>query len=233
MRKRTIPAVMALGLVLVWPHGPAQGQDGEKTAPTRAEPLTLTVTGAIDPEIAPVVGRLTALFFESYPKLIERFEHPEKPAPRSIRMVIEADLKVPAQCGGNRIQVSADWLRKHPDDIGLLTHELTHAVQAYPQGGPGWLTEGIADYARQRYGPSEQPGWSLPRRLTERQSYRDSYRTAARFLVWLDEKHPGTVDKVHRSLQGRAFQLTDFETITGKPLDTLWDDCVRDLAGGP
>ncbi|MFO0957839.1 MAG: basic secretory protein-like protein [Isosphaeraceae bacterium] len=222
---------IAFGAFLGTFIGPARGQDEAKPAPPKPEPLSVTVTGAIDPEVAPVVGKLTALFFESYPKLIERFEHPEKPAPRSIRMVIEAELRVPAQCSGNRIQVSADWLKKHPEDIGLLTHELTHAVQAYPRGGPAWLTEGIADYARQFYGPKDQPGWALPRRLTEKQSYRDSYRTTAKFLVWLDEKHPGIVDKIHRSLQDRAFKLEDFETIAGKSLDTLWDDCVGDLSG--
>jgi hypothetical protein len=91
------------------------------------------------------------------------------------------------------------------------------------------LTEGIADYARQLYGPKQQPGWSLPKRLTERNSYRDSYRVTARFLVWLDGKHPGAVDKVHRRMQDREFTLGDFETAAGKPLDVLWADCVKEL----
>src|SRR5436189_2063268 len=53
------------------------------------------------------------------------------------------------------LTVGVDWLKKNPDDIGMLAHELTHAVQAYPKADPGWLTEGIADYARQLYGPQQ------------------------------------------------------------------------------
>ena len=61
-----------------------------------------------------------------------------------------------------RYTCSFEWLRKHPDDIGLFTHELVHVVQAYPKSDPTWLTEGLADYARHSYGPKKQPGWALP-----------------------------------------------------------------------
>ncbi|UJR13660.1 hypothetical protein I4U23_000672 [Adineta vaga] len=33
-----------------------------------------------------------------------------------------------------------------------VTHECMHVVQRYPRGDPGWLIEGIADYARWKYG---------------------------------------------------------------------------------
>jgi hypothetical protein len=210
---------------------PAPQKAAEKKS-DRQERFTLSISGEVPTDFAPVVGRLTTLFYQSYPKLVERFEHPNKPAPRRIRMTFERGMKVPAYCTGSEIKISIDWLEKHPDDIALLTHELTHAVQAYPRSDPGWLTEGIADYARQLYGPKEQPGWSLPKRLSERNSYRDSYRVTARFLVWLDTKHPGAVDKVHRRMQDKEFTLSDFETATGKPLDALWSECVKELSAG-
>jgi len=191
--------------------------------------FTLTISGEIEPDFAPTVGRLAALFYESYPKLVARFENPRKPAPRAIRLKFERGLKVPAYCTGDAITVSIDWLRRNPNDIGLLTHELTHAVQAYPSPDPGWFTEGLADYTRQLYGPKEQPGWSLPAELTEKQSYKDSYRTTARFLQWLDAKHPDTVDKLHRKMQDRTMMLEDFKTLTGKTVDELWGECVREL----
>ncbi len=194
-------------------------------------PLSLTVTGDVDAALAPVAGRLTAVFFESYPKLLERFDNPDKPAPRQLKLTFRKGIKVPAFYSGGTVTVSVEWLTRHPDDAGMMTHELTHAVQAYPPGGPGWVTEGLADYARKRYGPTEQPGWALPARLTDRQSYKDSYRTAGRFFVWLDDKHPGTVDKLHRKMQARAYAADDFKGWTGKDLDALWADCVRDLAG--
>jgi Peptidase of plants and bacteria len=200
-----------------------------KTEAKKPEPFTLTITGEIDPELAPVVGKLSQLYFESYPKLVARFENPKKPAERHIRIVFERGLKVPAFCSGSKITISVEWMKKNPNDVGLLTHELTHAVQAYPRFEPGWLTEGLADYARQVYGPKETNGWSLPERLTKRQSYKNSYRITAKFLVWLEEKHPGTVDKVHRKMQDREFNVDEFKTITGKTIDELWDACVADL----
>jgi hypothetical protein len=194
----------------------------------RSTEFTVTMSGDIDDSNAEVVGRLTTLFHQSYPKLVKRFENPKQPAPRHIDVVFDPGIDVPAFCSGDKITVSSKWLKDQPGDIALLTHELTHAVQRY-ESAPGWLTEGIADYARYLYTPGEQPDWSLPNRLTKRQSYRDSYRTSAKFLVWLDEKHAGTVDKIHRKLQDGDFSIDDFEKITGKSVDLLWEECVREL----
>ena len=158
---------------------------------------------------------------------------PKKPAPRHINLVLARDIKVPAYCSNATITVSVEWLQKHPDDLGVLTHELTHAVQAYPNSDPGWLTEGLADYARHLYGPKEQPGWALPAQLTAKQSYKDSYRVTGRFLLWLDDKHPGVVDKLHRRMQDREFAIEDFRTFTGTAIDELWEDSVRELKKKP
>jgi hypothetical protein len=217
--------VLAVGVAL-----PAFSQaPAEKPRRDKQGSFTLTISGEIDSTLAPVAGRLTTLFYQSYPKLIERFENPAKPASRHIQLVFERGLKVPAYCSGAKVTVSVEWLKMHPDDIGLFTHELTHVVQAYPRGDPGWLTEGIADYARHLYGPKEQPGWALPKRLSRKQSYKDSYRVAARFLLWLDTRHPQVVDKVHRKMHEGTFQVGDFRTLTGQSLDALWEACVRDL----
>lgn len=222
---------VALAAATPVPFGWAFAQE-PAAAPKPSAGYTLTVTGGVTAEFAPTVGRLTTLFYECYPKLVQRFEHPQKPAPRSIKLVFEPRMRVPAYCSNAEIHISVEWLTKHPDDIALLTHELTHAVQAYPRGEPGWITEGIADYARLKYGPKEQPDWSLPKRLTSRNSYRESYRVSARFFVWLDEKHPGSVDKIHRLMQDRTYDPDAFKTATGKSLDELWEACVKDLGDG-
>lgn len=204
--------------------------------PVAAEPpkvdapkITVVVDGEIGPDLAPVAGKLTEVFFETYPKVLARFDNPEKPAPRRIVVTFKPGIKVPAYCSGHSITVSTEWLAKHPDDVGLLTHELTHAVQAYPKGEPGWITEGIADYARFKYGPKEQPGWKLPSKLTDKQNYSDSYRTSARFFVWLDEKYPGAVDKIHRKMQSGKYADGDWKAITDRDLETLWSECLRDF----
>jgi hypothetical protein len=206
-------------------------EEPKKETPKKDKPqqYAITITGEVDAELAPVAGKLTTVFYESYPKLVERFENPKKPAPRQIRVIFDKNMRVPAYCTGEEIHVSVEWLKKNPNDIGMLTHELTHSVQGY-RAAPGWMTEGIADYARLIYGPKEQIGWSLPTRLTAKQSYKDSYRTTARFFVWLDAKHPGVVDKLHRKLQDRDFTMDDFKTLTKSTVDELWAECVKELA---
>jgi hypothetical protein len=209
--------------------GQPPAAEKQQDKPAEKEQLKLTIEGDVTKELIPVAGKLTELFYESYPKLLERFENPDKPAPRNIRIIFDSKLKIPAHCSGGRVVVGVDWLTKHPNDYALLTHELTHAVQAYPNGNPGWITEGIADYARHLYGPKVQQGWALPTRLTERQNYKDSYRTSGKFFLWLDEKHPGTVDKIHRAMQDRSYEETMFKKLTDKTIDELWKDCVEDF----
>lgn len=210
-------------------QNPADAAENGEVERSKSPGFSLNVSGDIDADLAPVVGRMTALFFECYPKLVERFENPKQPASRQIQLVLERGLRAPGQCSGAKIAVSVEWLRKHPDDIGLFTHELVHVVQAYPKADPTWLTEGLADYARHLYGPKQQPGWALPQRLTEKQSYKDGYGATARFLLWLETRHPGTVDKLNRRMQAQEFAEKDFQTFTGHSLDALWEECVRDL----
>jgi hypothetical protein len=220
-----------LGLVMVALATAQEGSNPQRDTAEKKEPepLRLTIEGPVDAELAPVAGKLAEHFYQCYPKLLARFEHPDKPAPRRIRIVFDPKLRIPAHCSGGTVTVGVEWLKKNPDDIGMLAHELTHAVQVYPKSDPGWLTEGIADYARQLYGPDKQPGWQLPEKLRAQQSYKDSYRVTARFLVWLDEQHPGTVDKLHREMQNRTFEIDDFKEFTGDDVDTLWRACVTEL----
>lgn len=224
--KRALFAFLAFAIAFSRLGSPfAMGQEDKKTETPKAEapkseaPKAFSVT----------IGRLTTLFYQSYPKLYERFSNPDRPAPTQIKLTFKQELHVPAYCSGGEITINLDWLRKNPDDIGLLTHELTHAVQAYGRGVPGWFTEGMADYTRKLYGPEKQPGWELPAKLTERNKYTDSYRVTGRFFIWLDEKHPGTIDKLHRKAQLREFDAALFKEYTGSTLDELWAKCIEDL----
>ena len=226
--------LVALLLAALPMHAQTLAQSPASEKPSALKPATgytLVIEGEVEPDFAPIVGRLVQLYYESYPKLVARFEHRDRPAPRKIQLKFERGMKVPAHCAGDVVTVSIDWLRRNPSDLGLLTHELTHAVQRYPSPNPGWFTEGLADYARALYGPKEQPGWSLPTKLTEKQSYTNGYTTSARFLTWLEAKHPGTVDKLHRRMQERAMTLEDFKTFTGKTVDELWGECVKATNG--
>lgn len=215
--------------------GRLDAQDAAPEEKPEPQPVSVSVEGEIGPEDAPAAGRLTTEFFRCYPSLIERFERPDRPAPRHVTIVFKQQLRVPAYCTGDEITVGGAYLRSNPDDIALLTHELTHAVQQYPRAGngfdkPGWLVEGIADYARKVYGPERQPSWRLPERLSSRNNYDDGYRVSARFLEWLDERTPGAVDKLHAALSRGEYKESLFEEVAGKPVADLWTECVAALS---
>jgi hypothetical protein len=111
-----------------------------------------------------------------------------------------------------------------PDDLGMMVHELTHLVQAYPPGPnkPGWLVEGIADYIRWwRYEPE------TPRTRIDplKASYRDSYRVTAAFLAWLTARYDRRIVPIlDRSLRQGKYSDGIFREVTGKDLETLWSE---------
>lgn len=147
--------------------------------------------------------------------------------PKEIKLVFKRELQAPGITSGNTIQVSTKWVEQHPDDFGMVIHELTHVIQAYPnsRNKPGWLVEGIADYIRLwKYEPE------VPRPQIDRQkaSYRDSYRTTAAFLAWVSWKYDRRlVRMLDQSLRDGAYTDAIWLDATGKSLDTLWDEFVN------
>jgi hypothetical protein len=141
--------------------------------------------------------------------------------PQKIRLV----MKVPGYSTGHSITVSAKWINEHPDDFGLMIHELTHIIQNYPGGQPGWLVEGVADYVRYwKYEPE------MPRRRidTRTAKYTDAYYTSAAFLAWTAHQYDRRLlRRLDAALRKGEYKDELFETITGKPLDTLWDEFVK------
>ena len=99
-----------------------------------------------------------------------------------------------------------------------------HIVQAYPHGaGPGWITEGIADYVRYKLGVNnEAGGWKLTE-YNSKQNYQNAYRITARFFVWL-EKHfdKNLVKKLNTVMHNKQYTPSFWQEETGKTIDELW-----------
>jgi hypothetical protein len=165
--------------------------------------------------------RMLDAFWKVYPQEAKRFN------PKTLRKVtffVNPAYTGVAATGNGVVDYNPEWLRKHPEDIDVVTHEVMHIVQAYPNGsGPGWLTEGIADYARYVYGVNNQAGnWKLPD-YKEGQSYTNSYRIMARFLVWLDQHgYPKLVNQLDNAARTRTYTPDIWKQQTGKTLDELW-----------
>jgi len=114
----------------------------------------------------------------------------------------------------------------HPKDIDVVTHEVMHIVQEYGySAGPVWLTEGIADYARAKFGVDNAgANWTLPEYKAS-QSYTNSYRVTARFFIWIEKNvKPGFVKDVDAQLRKHTYTENTWKGETGKTLDELWAD---------
>lgn len=145
--------------------------------------------------------------------------------PREVSLVIDPSYGGVAYASGATIVVSAAWFRDNPYDTDVLTHECMHVVQSYPTYDPWWLVEGLADYARWKYGQNNQAaGWSLPD-FDAGQHYTDSYRVTARFLVWCENRYSTIVNKLNAALQANTYRPRTWVQVTGgKSIDQLWSE---------
>lgn len=176
-----------------------------------------------DPDLDQEVKKnLIATYFKVYPKLVKIYN---KKSTKDVLFVVDTAYKAVAEASGGRILFSAAYLKAHPTDIDVVTHETMHIAQGYGySAGPVWLTEGIADYVRYKHGVDNIGSkWSLPN-YNEKQSYTNSYRITARFFVWLEKKvTPGLIAKLDLQLRERKYTEQSWVNLTGKTLAELWD----------
>lgn len=171
-------------------------------------------------------------FFATYPKMAEHFN------PKAVKNVIiifsDADTDHPAHAINNEITVFTKFFTKpvRDKDIDVIVHEGFHLIQAYPgnKNIPGWLVEGIADYVREVYGLSNAAsGWVLPGTLDDKgNKYQASYRTTARFLLWVDKNiRKGIVEILDDKCRTGTYTSEIWKKETNKTIDELWDDYVE------
>ncbi|MEC7783195.1 MAG: basic secretory protein-like protein [Bacteroidota bacterium] len=175
-----------------------------------------------DPSLnSAITEGIEEIFENVYPKLVQDFN---PSAQEHVTIKIDTAYDGVAYAHQGAITISSDWLHKKPEDLDLVTHELMHLVQAYPNdSGPGWLTEGIADYVRHVYAlDNERAGWSLTP-FNPSQSYKNSYRITARFLVWLTQNYDeDLVIKLDEDLRTEQYTPETWDKYTGKSIDELW-----------
>lgn len=192
-----------------------------------ADGLTLVFINE-DPEFnSEVKDGLVKTFFAVYPKLVNAF-NPD--ALKTLEVKIDTAYNGVAYAHNGKITISSEWLRKKPEDLDVITHEVMHIVQSYPNNsGPGWLTEGIADYARHLYGVDNRgAGWSLPVYTVENH-YAQSYRVTARFLLWITQQYDEKfVVKLDKHLREKTYGEKLWKKYTGKSLDELWEAYKKD-----
>lgn len=180
-----------------------------------------------DPALNPILKQqLIDTYFEVYPTLVKTFN---KKSTHDVVFVVDTAYKAVAEASGNRILFSANYLKAHPTDIDVVTHETMHIAQGYGySAGPVWLTEGIADYVRYKYGVDNVGSkWSMPD-FNSKQSYQNSYRITARFFAWLEQNvKPGLIQELDQQLRAHQYSAQSWVSLTGKSLDVLWDEYAK------
>ncbi len=192
--------------------------------------IVLDLSEVPDNASAKAWGLESKLLCEEWFPVICRFLATEKwIPPETVRLVVKRDLDAPGVTSGATIQVSLKWITQHPDDFGMVIHELTHVIQNYPSDKttPGWLVEGIADYIRYwKYEP-EIPRQRLDPKTAD---YHQGYGTTGAFLAWLVQKYDRRIVlRLDAALRVKAYHPKLFQDVTGKSLDDLWQEFVRDL----
>jgi hypothetical protein len=161
---------------------------------------------------------------EWWPQVARLLATEQFQSPATLTLRFKPAQKAPAFRTAEGLTINTDWITKHPDDFGMIIHEMTHAIQDY-HGTPkdaGWLVEGIADYIRYWHYEPE-----LPRRGIDlmKASYRDGYSTTGSFLAWIVAKYDRrTVRSLDAALRAGKYTDAIFEEITGKALDPLWSE---------
>ncbi|RZM30198.1 MAG: secretory protein, partial [Pedobacter sp.] len=172
---------------------------------------------------------LIATYFKVFPTLVNTFNDKTT---HQVVFVTDTAYNGVAEASGNRILFSTKYMNAHPTDIDIVTHEGMHLVQGYGYGaGPVWLTEGIADFIRYRYGVDNIGSkWSLPE-LTAKHNekkYENSYRVTARFFEWIDQKvKPGMIVEMDKELRAHTYNQDTWVKLSGKTLDELWADYAK------
>ncbi|MBS1605029.1 MAG: secretory protein, partial [Bacteroidetes bacterium] len=149
---------------------------------------------------------------------------------RSVTIVIDPAYHGVAATADGIIRVDPSYMKIHPADVDVITHESMHVAQDYKGEGPGWITEGIADYARYKYGVDNAgANWKLPL-FTTSQAFIDGYRVTARFFLWI-EKHrdPHIVDKVNVLMRSGKYEPEAWKKLTGSTIEQLWKKYADDL----
>ena len=198
--------------------------------------VTLSYVDASDALDASMRERIIDTFFNAYAR--QRADYnPASPQKASITIdPAYSGVAYVSDKGWASMTINPGWLKQHPADVDLVTHEAMHIVQSYPNYGddkaPSWLVEGIADFARDHYGlDNAAGGWALPQQVKQEQNFDTGYRVTGAFLKWGESRHPGLVKALDHALRQGQYGTALWQQQTGQPLPALWQQYVSAQGG--
>lgn len=173
--------------------------------------------------------RMVDAFFTVYPKQAKEYNAKTM---KHVVFIIDPGYTGVAATAGGIVRINPKWMKDNPNDIDVVTHEVMHIVQGYPgNSGPGWITEGIADYVRYSMGVDNVAGgWSLPA-YSNNQHYENAYRVTARFLAWIEaHKKKGFVQKLDAAMRTATYTPAFWKDNTGSSVEDLWKEYAANPA---
>lgn len=171
-------------------------------------------------------------YFKKYPQMLEDYGTCTE---KTVTIYLEEAIEngVPAYTRGTEIHCLQSYLEENEENIDVLVHELFHVVQnGYPNSSSNELvpvlTEGLADYARAKYGDYPNGVWSLPD-YSKEQSYMDSFGVTAAFLVWLSDHFDSSITvKLNAVLHSDQYTDLFWNETTDYSIDELWEMYGKD-----
>lgn len=200
------------------------------TAKTVATPKVKVVfEGEPTAEVRVWADEASQVVIEWWPQVAHLLATDDFRSPEQLTLTFKKELKGPAHRTTEGLFIGVPWITAHPDDFGMIIHEMTHAIQDYHDAprDAGWLVEGIADYVRYWHYEPEVPRRALD---VKKVSYRDGYGTTGAFLAWIIVKYDRrAVRRLDAALRAGKYSDAIFEEITGKALDPLWAEFLTTL----
>jgi hypothetical protein len=218
--------ILAVGLTFALALAEPQGLEKYVYPLAPQKPCPPVVTDVSDfPEGKAWAEAAKSLVESWYPIAVSLLATQDFKQPSQIKLIFKKEISAPAYASGDGITINGKWITEHPDDLGMVIHELTHVIQQYPGSKlkAGWLVEGIADYVRWwRY----EPEAGRPR-ITDQSKMTDGYRVTAYFLAWASKKYDlRLVPALDKALRKAEDPMPVFEQVTGKAPDALWKEFV-------
>jgi hypothetical protein len=123
---------------------------------------------------------------------------------------------------------------REDSSLGATTvHEFSHVTQNFMVSSPfmiedysalRWLEEALACYNVLIYGTKQDTQhWRVSPNRWSYERYTESSKKASGFVLWLDKKFPGFVDRSYQMAQEKLISWNDLEKLAGgQSLERLW-----------
>jgi len=220
---------------------PADKKTSESSQPSKevieADGFEITIDTSETPGLIDWAHKeLAPMAREWYPKIVKLLPSEGFEAPKSFSIIFSKDMRGVAATGGTRIRCAGEWFSRNlkGEAVGAVFHEMVHVVQQYGRArranpdaprGPGWLTEGIADYIRWFIYEPQSDGAEITRRNISRARFDASYRITANFLNWVTLTYAkDLVRSLNAAIREGKYTEELWKDFTGHALQELGDE---------